>query len=327
MYRSKHFRHLASAFTLVELLVVIAIIGILIALLLPAVQAAREAARRAQCLNNVKQVGLSLTNYVAANKKFPPMADLDGRPGGAPTEMSYVALILPFHEESGVAGLINYTKHWSDGANLKARQSPMRAFKCPSRDPVEKVYDGNPGASTFSETELAVHYHAVNGASNGGCPSPPAGSYSVCCAGSSGVTGVATNGIMYIWRKDLSSPWRGSTTRPREVIDGMSKTYLVGEVSWEFYAQRQWIVGYSNLTYAGKNLQYPLNSIARGTWNGSAIVGTGYSNNDVSFGSQHRGGTHFCLADGSATFISDSIDLAILKALASRASGEVVNRL
>jgi prepilin-type N-terminal cleavage/methylation domain-containing protein/prepilin-type processing-associated H-X9-DG protein len=312
-------------FTLVELLVVIAIIGVLIALLLPAVQAAREAARRSQCLNNAKQLGLSLSNYLAANKKYPPMADMDGQSGGVPTEMSFVALILPYHEERGLSGIINYKKHWSDATansgNLTARLTPLPALKCPSREPTEKVYDGNPGASTFSETQLAIHYNAVNGASNG-CPNGTG--YSVYC--SSGVTGIANNGIMYIWRDTASGTYRSSNTRTKDITDGLSKTFLVGEISWEYYAQRQWIVGYSNLSYAGKNLQFPLNSIARGTWNGSAIVGTGYSNNDVSFGSQHRGGAHFCFADGSATFYSESVDLKILKAQASRANGEVVNR-
>jgi prepilin-type processing-associated H-X9-DG protein len=149
----------------------------------------------------------------------------------------------------------------------------------------------------------------------------------LCCAASSGVTSVATSGIMYMWRKDLSSAWHSSTTRPREVTDGLSKTFLVGEISRDCFAARQWIVGYSNLTYAGKNLQYPLNSIARGTWSGGAIVSTGYSNNDVSFGSQHRGGAHFCWGDGSAKFIAESADLVVLKAHASRASGEVPKSL
>ncbi len=118
------------AFTLVELLVVIGIIGILVSLLLPAVQAAREAARRMQCSNNLKQLGLALHNYESSNKRFPA--------GRNQLRHSPHSSLLPFIEQSNVANLIDYNVAWDHANNAKAAATGIPVFRCPS-DPITKV--------------------------------------------------------------------------------------------------------------------------------------------------------------------------------------------
>lgn len=309
-------------FTLVELLVVIAIIGILIALLLPAVQAARESARRVQCANNVKQICLATQTYVDANKVFPPLSDLSPAPAiaGSLKEFSFLALILPFQEEKTLQGIINFNYPWSDPINQTAAQTPVKAFKCPSRDDFEMLYTAPPGTanSNVVSSNLAAHYEAVAGAKNA-CPALDP--YSVVGDCSSAVGGTATSGIMYVTVKPgTTNQYISSRTRFKEISDGTSKTFLVGEISWDVNGNRTWIVGstFGTYTYAGRNMTYPLFSAAR---NNGQFVQI-FPNNDVSFGSAHKQGAHFGFADGSVKFVSENTAIAVLKALASRAGGD-----
>ena len=116
-----------GAFTLVELLVVIAIIGILIALLLPAVQAAREAARRAQCANNLRQIGVGMHNYYDAGKSFPSGWNEDGpNVNTAPNLFGWGAFILPFIEQGELYGELNFSIPLNQGTNLNWLQPPHR---------------------------------------------------------------------------------------------------------------------------------------------------------------------------------------------------------
>ncbi len=130
-----------SGFSLVELLVVIAIIGILVALLLPAIQAAREAARRSQCENNMKQVGLAVLNYESTKKLLPSSK----RPLGVTTapRIAGMTLLLPYFEESSKLSQFDLTLNWSNAANFKVVSTPIPAFLCPTSPADPKRLDAD----------------------------------------------------------------------------------------------------------------------------------------------------------------------------------------
>jgi prepilin-type N-terminal cleavage/methylation domain-containing protein len=312
-------------FTLVELLVVIAIIGILIALLLPAVNAAREAARRTSCNNQIRQVTLAAINYQASQKFFPPASN-DHVNGEC---ISYVALIAPYLEESSLKMLVDLKKKWSDPLNEPARLTRVRILRCPSQDPQEIMQFRPAGAasSSWALADLANHYKAVLGAKEVGqtCPQSPTDKYSLDCTiggASSGYT--ANNGIMISTPDQVGENWAGKGfIQPRHVTDGLSKTFLLGELSWDAQNHHMWIVGkHGTYIYSANNITYTLMSGARNPQPGSAAQDVG--GNDNSFGSKHRGGAHFSHADGSVKFVSENTGIKLLQAAASRATGEVL---
>ena len=139
-------------FTLVELLVVIAIIGILVALLLPAIQAARESARRSQCLSQIRQVGLAVLNYESARKAFPPSVNTGS--------FSYLAITLPYYEGQTIYDVIDFTKRPSD----QTMPFEVPFLKCPSQNKLEPLVTFNGSAEVTVEDNRRGHYYAVNGA-------------------------------------------------------------------------------------------------------------------------------------------------------------------
>lgn len=302
-----------SGFTLVELLVVIAIIGILVALLLPAIQAAREAARRSQCQNNLRQIGLASLNYESTLKRFPPSSYDPKVPN--PFPYSFRAFVLPYHEESSLHSLIDFKFHWNNPTNLRAYLTPLPVYKCPSRVPLEPVYGGDsPTSGALVDSSLAAHYYAIMGGAVG-CSTT--GGYTIIGDCSNSQTGpYATNGIMY----------PSSKTKAAEITDGLSKTYLIGEVSWDIYALRTWICGSGASTsvgwgWAARNIANPINSVPAGKpdWTATVLL------NNSSLGSQHPQGAYIGNADGSVHFASENTDLTMLRAGASRANGEIIN--
>lgn len=122
----------SRGFTLVELLVVIAIIGVLVALLLPAVQSAREAARRMQCTNHLKQWGLALHNYESSHKVFPSGIIQGGDAGGLPRRQTYVIAVWPYFEQANLANAYDYKKSFYDAANKPALMTQIPLYFCPS---------------------------------------------------------------------------------------------------------------------------------------------------------------------------------------------------
>ena len=117
-------------FTLVELLVVIAIIGILIALLLPAVQAAREAARRLQCTNSLKQIGLAIHNYESTHRKYPPSGA--GPPGPSPLHHGFFTFLLPYLEQGAIHDQYHWDQDWYTALNQTATETDIGLLFCPS---------------------------------------------------------------------------------------------------------------------------------------------------------------------------------------------------
>ncbi len=233
-FRGRSLRSAAGprrGFTLVELLVVIAIIGMITALLLPAVQAAREAARRGQCANNLKQVGLALHNFYDGRKYFPPgYTDNNTSTTSTPDNdlgpsWGWGAHVLPFMEEQDVFRQINFTLPVGAAANATISQQPVASYQCPS-DPLQQsfpVYDSS--LSTVLATVAHGNYVGCNGwvecFSNAGGNYQPSSDGGAAEDGDVGGFGLAGNGFFF----------RNSRTTISQVTDGMSKSIFVGERS------------------------------------------------------------------------------------------------
>jgi prepilin-type N-terminal cleavage/methylation domain-containing protein len=325
-----------SGFTLVELLVVIAIIGILVALLLPAVQAAREAARRTQCMNRLKQIALSCVNHHDVKKRFPSAVihyPDKVSPTTKDTFWGYLVQILPYMEEQSLLDKIDLRVFWQVDPNKTFLYStPVPFFRCPTQPDLESTFTDPPGGGATTElSALRAHYMGVMGAKTK-CPTPPisdgfpANTYTATDCGGSG--GVALNGVITITLGDTYSEGQISL---KSVTDGSTHTLMVGEISWLVGPQRIWAVGtatgqttkdWTSFLYTSKNVLSPLNFAYRAPTDEHPNPCTPCENNDLSFGSLHPGGAHFALCDASVQFVKEDIAIELLRALASRKSGE-----
>lgn len=319
-------------FTLVELLVVIAIIGILVALLLPAVQAAREAARRTACANKLRQVTIGAILHQERKGYFPPAARRRDNSTSS-TTFSYVAVVLPYLENEQLQDLVRYDLSWADEANKAARETPLEVFRCPSQ-PTDKTWVHLPGSSNSGDpvdSDLAANFRAVMGAKSkveldAPClknqQQPANQIYKTDCI-TTGAGNAAINGVMYYDGATRDGgPAKPCKTRPKDITDGLSNTFLIGEMAWEVGNYRTWIVGREGgICYSGSNVTYSLNSAARTPEPGSTVLQV--TANDSSFGSKHPGGCHFSLADGSVQFVSEDTNINVLRAYASRNVGEI----
>ncbi len=324
-----------SGFTLVELLVVIAIIGILVAMLLPAVQSAREAARRVQCSNQLRQIGIACHNYHDSQRQFPTVS-------AAATEMSFIAQLLPYMEQVALRDLIREDLHWSDNLNDPAEQTPVAGLQCPSTGEELPAYIGGVGdiTSNRDNSPLRTHYIGIMGAKYGCIESWPKGvpqsvgwpdsGYTMgtingstdCIAG-----GNADNGTIVVVLKTPGRQTRARSVSIKRITDGTSKTMMVGEQSWDVGPNRSWIVGSSaGFTYNSENIMWPMKVAFREDF-GQPNAASGYFNNDGSLGSRHPAGAHILLADASVQFQGDDTELHILKALATRANDDTQNPL
>ena len=263
------------AFTLVELLVVIAIIGTLIALLLPAVQAAREAARRAQCTNNLKQLGLALHVYHDSMKRFPPGFMVITHEGSVGGGWAWGVFLMPYLEQSPLQGKLSPTMYTlsqviSDPALLPMLQMKLAVFRCPS-SPMEDLREFH-GAG--AEMVATANY--------------------TCCRGFFDVKGSAhltmdNNGLLY----------GESATRVQDVTDGTSNTFALGERT-------------VLKKYVDDPSKWPSWCGPGGLGIGSTVsssVAYDLNNPDSihGFSSHHPGGAMFSFVDGSVHFIADTV--------------------
>lgn len=306
----------SQAFTLVELLVVIAIIGILVGLLLPAVQAAREAARRMSCSNNLKQIGLAMHNYESAHKKLPFGWNNHGT--------LWSAMILPYMEQPNLYNSLTFSEAVNWNANNKNRlacETVVNTFRCPSMPlPEHMKYNG-------IARRVPTSYRVVGGS----IVSSDDKSTRV------GVPGLPANKTNSFEDRVLDGTFYAcSATRFGDVTDGLSNTIFVGESQTDpaFGKDGQgmdfWVIGSPQIDPC--NCRGGRGGTEQSEAAGSMIVQinarlrTPAINGklmEVAFGSYHTGGAMFLMGDGSVTFLTDSLDLLLYRAAATRSGGEV----
>jgi prepilin-type N-terminal cleavage/methylation domain-containing protein/prepilin-type processing-associated H-X9-DG protein len=298
-------KKLHHGFTLVELLVVIAIIGILVALLLPAVQAAREAARRMSCQNNLRQVGLALHNYHDTYQGFTPgWIGMNGRfqqPDGE-NGFGWAAMVLPFLEQGNLSSRLLFELPMDDPTvNRQLLGETLSVFQCPS-DPKPNKFDTldrNGGAVTLA----TANYVGVFGTTEvHGCENPP------------GTAPVMPNGQCF----SDGVFYHNSRVRIADIIDGTSNTLMAGErttfvdptTGAKFYG-----------TWAGA---LPEVEEEWGRIMGHAEHAPNKNEHLEDFGSYHPGGAQFIFADGHVRFVPETIEESVMQAMGTRAGGEIV---
>ena len=330
------------AFTLVELLVVIAIIGILIAMLLPAVQAVREAARRTQCLNNIKQVALASLNYEAALGRFPPGVlgnnTTSGGIGENTQSVGVFCYLLPYMEFNNVADLIevnlnpdivapawdNFDPAGDMTFNTRlASQTRIPSFECPSDDTepdliIDSHYHGSLNAHDTSRDNF--EFNIRHGLTN----------YSAI----GGVLGTITIDTTLAFRDGPGSQWVGyngiffnrSKTTFGEISDGSSNTLLFGEIAGQSGVGSNNPQTHGYAWIAAINLSMIGWEFDRNTSSGAPLSPSALSNRYLDkYNSYHPGVVNFARGDGSVISIPQSTDTTTMYRLSAMRDGNVVS--
>lgn len=299
-----------GGFTLVELLVVIAIIGVLVALLLPAVQAAREAARRAQCSNNVKQMGLAIQNYHGAKNELPPSRIDDGL-------ATWMFLILPYMEQQALFDRWDFSQGCFYDLPEETRTLVVKQVLCPSQAHetvlVERSQqDGHNHSSGDEILGVLADYQANLGSTCRGTSFLWAELTNADIMDGAMIpgkaTGYRTQGSAQIYTKlpRYVKSW-SSQTSFKSIEDGTSNTIAFGEIT-KYTAER--IHAFNGDANVGRLV-------------GELIPIALDNETETGYGSSHPGVTHFGMGDGSVALLNVDIDPAVLDRMASRNGGEI----
>jgi prepilin-type N-terminal cleavage/methylation domain-containing protein/prepilin-type processing-associated H-X9-DG protein len=313
--------HRKQGFTLVELLVVIAIIGILVALLLPAIQAAREAARRTQCINNLKQCGVGLQNYHDVNKVFPAGNVTVGDCCGNMTNANWCISILPFIEQAALFDRFDWQLFTEQQPIVNGEcvvQEIVKTFNCPSDINALKLETPGSGPGV-NKPYRHSSYRGVTGIGrNDG--------YFDCSQWATATPALAERekGILHtVGSRGLTYENMGS------VLDGTSNTLAVGEYMTTTTTNRGtfWAHGYT--CYALGSIQYESRHYIPDFNLCGSLPGTPTGNNPCkrAFASFHPGGMNFVLVDGSTRFVSTSVDLVNVLGAAATIMGQEASQL
>ncbi len=306
-------RSTTRGFTLIELLVVISIIGVLVAMLLPAVMAARGAVRRAECANNLKQIGLALYNYEGGNGCFPGnSAPLMGAPGVLPNAWGMEARLLPYLDGGPLYNAMNFEQGHLASANSTGVGTHLKTFICPSGTSYRRNVDEWPRGSGQMSVSLSVSDYggllAVK-TSSGELKSAVFGSasqFNNVFTLLSTITDGTSNTIGLVERAGAPDLWGPSLTRIATVD---SNAFAQNPAGWS-QMEAQFVLA------AGPGQQFV------NAWNGVSSADSQHLAGIYAF---HPGGANVLMADGSVKFIKATVSGDVISALASRAGGEVIS--
>jgi prepilin-type N-terminal cleavage/methylation domain-containing protein/prepilin-type processing-associated H-X9-DG protein len=324
-------RRQRTGFTLIELLVVIAIIAVLIALLLPAVQAARAAARRAQCVNNLKQIGLAMHNYHDALGCFPMSMGMDSPGFGYPEPVSYsgLSMLLPFMEQTVVFNSLNYSIIRLDPGNNTAMATAVSTFVCPSDPQNGNLPPGQAGETYHPNSGNNIQY--VSGASdpwgfNTSLPPFNGVFYPVSNTRIADITDGTSNtaGFSEMGLGDMSNAiatektdqfWTQTWPSTTDLAISQCQAFPASNLSYQGLSTDgvPWIEGSTSAMYNHVNVPNKR----------SCIFPPGRIMNTAN--SYHPGGVNVALCDGSVRFVKETISLLTWRALGSRNGGEVIS--
>lgn len=309
-----------TGFTLVEFLVVVGIVAVLLALLIPAIGRGREAARRINCINNLKQIALSLQSYHATHEVFPSgsvnaTGPVESAPGGRP--MSWFTSVLPYMEQNAVFNTINFDLGPYTVENQTSRTVTINTYNCPDAAPEGPVWSfwglgGRDGRSSPLRIEGRSTYAGVH--------------HDV-----EAPIDVNNHGVFFL----------NSRIAATDVSDGLSQTLFLGEIP--FPSNLGWMSGTRSTL---RNTGHPINRVDAGTLEGAEFpadwVAGGAKLVELEraidagearvpplfvggFGSNHPGGSIFAFGDGSARYLKETIDPFVLRCLGNRLDGEALD--